>query len=516
MRQLLLLCCLLFGGGLLQTQAQNTNAYFIQVATYADPQYKDFAKIHSLGYLYNIPLNNGLHKIMMGTYSNYTNAKRVLAKVQAKGYKDAFVSKVPILEEDAVYIVQLATLGIKDKVYWGNWQRLSNSICLQMSETKLRIAAGPFYNRSDAEREMEAIKALGGRQDIFVKRVSHKVLHPLSELELQRSGNQSANNPVRPSVKSLQEGLHQAGYYTKSVDGQWGPNTKAALERFTAGDVNYGKYKILSQQQLFTNAVEDYSLQYYLNLIDKDPFAAEQGLKQFKHPLAKVYLAYMYRNGDIRIANEQSTINQLMHTAIDKVFRGYRLKTRFDFSQKYSYEDVKQLILHLRAIHEAVKDEPDVPCWLFRRHPRIAAEAFAPYFGNERDEFQIASDCGSFLDLPQMQILLTIAKDMGGQKENKLSQINQLYAFPKAMPLQEMRDLETWNDKIWSSLYAWSKASPLQQKTYSTLKIAYYDALRVIEDYYVAKGYTNRDARALGIQVLKYAVGCSLDEYCKK
>jgi hypothetical protein len=513
MRQILFLLVMLTS--FVNINAQNSNAYFIQVATYADPQYKDFAKIHSIGYLFDIPLENGFHKIMMGTYNSYNSAKRDLAKIQAKGYKDAFISKVAIKDEDAAFIVQLATLDQTDKIYWGDWQRLTNKLCLQMSESKLRIAAGPFYKRIDAEKEMDAIKKLGGRQDIFIKRVSEKVLHPLSEIELQRSGMSGNKAAVRPTVKSLQAALNQAGYYSKEVDGQWGPNTKAALEQFTNADDDYEKYKLLSQQQMHSQAVEDYSLQYYLNLIDSDPFAAEQGLKRFKHPLAKVYLAYIYRNGDIKIENSQQTINSLMHDAIDMVFSNYRLKTRYDFSQKYSYEDIKQLIMHLRAVHEAVKDEPQVPCWLFRRHPQLAAEAFAPYFMNERDNFEVSSDCGSFLDLPQMQVLMTIAKDMGGSKENNLAKLNELYAFHKALPLEEMRSLEQWNEKIWKHLYDWSKASPLQASTYKVLKVSYYETLMVVENYFLKLGYSNRDARALGLKVLKQSVGCSLDEYCK-
>lgn len=499
-----------------QLTAQNSNAYFIQVATYADPQYKDFAKIHSVGYLFDVPLKNGFHKIMMGTYSSYNTAKRDLAKIQAKGYKDAYIKKVPIVDIDAAYIVQLATLTQKDKIYWGDWQRLSNNICLQLSEDKVRIASGPFFKRIDAEKEMDAIKRLGGRQDIFIKKVSQKVLHPLSEIELQRSGGGGLKTAVRPTVKSLQAVLNQSGYYNKSVDGQWGPNTEAAVELFKTKDPAYQKYELLSQRQLYSNAVEDYSLQYYLNLIDSDPFAAEQGLKRFKHPLAKVYLAYLYRNGDIKIENTQSVINNLMHEAIDQVFSSYRLKTRYDFSQKYSYEDIRQLIMHLRAVHEAVKDEPQVPCWMFRRHPQLAAEAFAPHFGNERDEFEVSSDCGSFMDLPQMQILMTIAKDMGGDSKNNLAKLNQIYAFPQALPLEKMRTLEKWNTKVWKHLYDWSKTSPLEEKTYQVLKVSYYDALRVVENYFLKLGYSNRDSRALGLQVLKYAVGCNLDAYCKE
>ena len=95
-----IIICLIFCFNLLQ--AQSSNAYFIQVATYADPQYKDFKKIHNLGYLYAEVQSNNLYKVMMGGYSKYSTAKRLLAKLQVKGYKDAFIKKVPIVSNDAV------------------------------------------------------------------------------------------------------------------------------------------------------------------------------------------------------------------------------------------------------------------------------------------------------------------------------------------------------------------------------------------------------------------------------
>src|SRR5690606_40580710 len=52
-----LLLSLLFQNNLLAQSP--TNAYFVQVATYATPKYKDFSKIHSLGYLFAEPQDNG-------------------------------------------------------------------------------------------------------------------------------------------------------------------------------------------------------------------------------------------------------------------------------------------------------------------------------------------------------------------------------------------------------------------------------------------------------------------------
>ncbi|WCL81227.1 SPOR domain-containing protein [Saprospira sp. CCB-QB6] len=497
-------------------QQLQQNIYFVQLATYANPEYKDFSKVHSQGYLFAEMQPTGLYQVLMGTYSNYNSAKKKLDAVKAKGYKDAFIQRRAISEQDAVFIVQMATLDQNEDIYWPDWERLTTQLSLQLSDKKLRIAAGPYYSQAEADAALKTIQAKGGRQDMIVRRVSEKALHPLSNFERQKSKSYGKKTAVRSSVKSLQLALNQTGDYREKVDGQWGPNTEKSLLAFMQKDRTVQKYQLLSQDNFFKEEVEKYSLQYYLNLIDQDPVQAEAGLKQFKHPLAKVYRAYMYRNGDLVIDNADATINQLMQAAIGQVFINYHQKTRYDFSQQYAYGDIRQLIQHLRAIHEAVKDEPDVPCWFFRRHPQLAAEAFAPYWNNERDEYQISSDCGSFLSMPSMQLLLAMTQDLSGGKESKdLAQLNLLYAFPRGLEYDQMKALEAWNNRIWEQLATWRQGAPLQANSYKSLKVAYYNSLRELEDYFIQKGFSNRDARGLGLQTLQFAIGCQLDAACK-
>jgi len=511
-RLLLCLLCSVLLPLFLQAQT-TTNAYFIQIASYTDPQMKQFESISKFGYIFSELQDNKLYRVMMGTYSSYNAAKKIQTQLQAKGFKDAFVVQVPIVDEDGVYIVQIATLPQKAPIYWGDWQRLSPQIMVQMSDDQLRISRGPFYSKEDANKAMADIQQKGGRNDVFVRVVSSKFLHPLSPLEIAR--NDVNPKAERYSIKAIQAALGQSGYYSLSIDGKWGENTQKSLDAFRAKDEIYLKYKTLAAQQKLVKEVEQFTLQYYINLIDKNPMGADEGLKQFQHPLAKAYRAYIYLNGDLQIENMQAEVNSLMNSAAEMTFKGYRQKTRYDFNMKYSYDNIAQLIKHLRAIHEAVKDEPDVPCWLFRRHPALSAEAFALYWNSERDEYKISSDCGSFLDLPQMQMLVVMANDLEASTNNNIHKINELYAYPMPLSHSEIKDLENWNAQVWKCMDNSGAKNPVLYRMHKSMRVIYFDSLRGLEDYFLKKHFSIQDARALGLKVIKQAVGENFEAYCK-
>ncbi|MCP4438788.1 MAG: hypothetical protein GY810_07575 [Aureispira sp.] len=274
----------------------------------------------------------------------------------------------------------------------------------------------------------------------------------------------------------------------------------------------------MAQQLPEEQTVEDFTLQYYINLIPRDAEKAAKGLSEFKHPLAKVFLAYMYLNGDVSIDNKSTEINALMYKASQQLFKKYRGKTRYDFSMKYAYEDIDQLLLHLKAMYEVVKDRPDVPCWLFERHARATAKAFAPYWNNNRDTYTISTDCGSFLGSDAMKILLTISKEFASDERpvKNVGSTNQLYIAPQPLSYQEMEQLEKWNGKLWKNLKTWSEGSPLQSNMYNLLRFSYYDVLQQMEQRFIKKGLPGIEARSLSLKILKVTVGCNLDEYCGK
>ena len=83
--------------------AQNYKSYSIQLASYSKilddddlaVEMKGFAKLNNLGHLYETnymsPSFSAPSKIFLGSYVGWHTAKRILAKVKARGFKGSFI-----------------------------------------------------------------------------------------------------------------------------------------------------------------------------------------------------------------------------------------------------------------------------------------------------------------------------------------------------------------------------------------------------------------------------------------
>lgn len=512
MKGLFFFAVLLMSTVLLKAQTNGETAYFIQIASYANPKYADFKKIENLGYLFEDTQSNGISRIIMGTYSSQGAANQTLAKVKAQGYKDAFINKYAIDDKDGVYVIQLASFNFSDVIQWADWQNLVGSnLYAQMSDQKVRLLSATYKTEQEAQNALKRLQAYGPK-DAHIRKVSHKVIHKVTNFEISKTtGN--ANNitaSVRSSVVQMQQFLSKQGVFKEKSDGIIGKNTLAAIENYKTNNERYVSYSLLAEK-IAIPAPELYSLQYYINLIPTLPFDAEAALQQFKHPLAKVYRAYMYLNGDIQIPNYQQEVNNLMNEACTQVFKHYKLPTRSDFTMAYSYNTIEQLLRHLREVHEAVIEEPQVPCWLFQRHTDIMVEAFAPYWNNDRDAYSISSDCGSFFAFPEMKILMSISSDFSDNpdksfKEIEHDKLNTLYAIPTTFKIENSSNLETWYKEFLDNLKALENGNALQKKTSNTLQFAFHEALISLEDFFLKKGFVAKNARSLSLQTLQLVI----------
>ena len=511
MKGLFIFAFLITSAFLLHAQSAGETAYFIQVASYASPKYSDFKKIENLGYLFEEPQNNNISRVMMGTYSTQGAANQHLTRVKTQGYKDAFIVKHAIEEKDGIYVIQLASFNFNERIQWQDWQNLVGSgLYAQMSDQKVRILAGTYLNEMEAQSALSRLRAYGPK-DAHIRKVSKKVIHKVTNFEMSKWGiPNNITAASRASVVQLQQFLTKEGLYKEKSDGILGKNTVNAISNYAQNNERYLNYTLLAEK-IALPSPELYSLQYYINLIPSQPFEADAALQQFKHPLAKVYRAYMYLNGDIQVNNYQEVVNQLMNEACQQVFTNYKLPTRSDFKMNYAYQNIAQLLRHLREVHEAVIDEPEVPCWLFKRHTDIMVDAFAPYWNNERDEYRISSDCGSFFALPEMKVLITISRDFSEQPDQAFqttahNHLNALYAIPTTFNIDNGIALENWYRDFTQKMKALEDGSALQKKTMNSLQFAFHNALVVLEDYFLQHGFIAKNARSLALQTLQLAI----------
>lgn len=517
---LVLLLCQASSAG---AHPQNTSdaIYQIQIASLVDPQYEDYKKLSKIGYVFAVELENGLTRIRMGSYNSKSLANRKLEQVRAKGFNSAMLIKVPLEQKDEVYIVQLGSFDQQDAIPWSRLLSLSPNLCAQLSNDKIKIGVGPYAQKESAERQLSSLKGKA-REDIFIKRVSIKAIHKVTAFETRQAdpvNTQRPNALVRSSVKGLQKALNQAALYTESIDGLIGPATEKAAQQFEQENKRYRNYLLLAKEQK-QYQIKPMSLEYYINLIPTKPFSAEEGLQGFEHPMAKVYLAYLYLSGEVHVPGKEKIINDLMNAALQQTFSGFRGKTRYDFEMRYSYTEVDQLIRHLRSIQGAVVDPPAVPCWLFERHPTVTKDAFAPYWGTKRDDYKVSASCGSFFDLEEMRILEVIAEDFetggGSEKGPDRAALARLYTQPSMRSSTEIEEIEAWHQDLWENLNRWAQGSALQKSMYEVLRYSYYDALIALENFYMDRNFSLSQSRAIGLYAIKALVSCRLDEYCQK
>jgi len=65
--------------------------YKIQLGAYKNPTLHNFEDVYSLGAVYTEVLENGLSRVLLGDFYVEEQGKKVLEKVQNKGYKQAFL-----------------------------------------------------------------------------------------------------------------------------------------------------------------------------------------------------------------------------------------------------------------------------------------------------------------------------------------------------------------------------------------------------------------------------------------
>lgn len=512
--------------------AQNI-VYDIQLAAYTTPNAADFKALKSIGYLYEQPLPTGLSKVFMGTFASEAIAKTKLEAAKKKGYKDAFLVKRDNSDKNQVYVVQMASYAQDAEVDWSVWRDLTKDLCAQVTESKLRICSGPYRSKAEAD---EAFEALGkkGSKDISVRKVNPEVLHEVTTFEMGPIAPVKAPLEVldKRSVSDLQKVLKAEGYYTGAVDGSLGNGTKAALDKFKAESRRYQNAVKLTladmqPEQNLAAAAAPGTLQASVDLIGEKPFTAEEELSRRSEPMAKVYLAYIYLADLVPTPDKTNTVNNLMYDAISKIFKSYKGQTRYDYSQKYSYDNVQQLLNHLRDMQMATYDEVAVPCWLFSKHPAEMQSAFAPYWNNSKDDYRLSPGCENqgprfeeIIILTQLAEELNPSDDHDGgshaaERSASATELAVLFASPLALPSTEATELTEWNRRLMTGLENFAAGGKLQRKMVNTFEVAYYEALIKVEYFFLQKGLGATDAHAAALKVINRSVNLDLNSYLK-
>lgn len=546
--------------------AQSSGYFVIVVGNFMNAKPQDFEALRPLGFVHSARMNDNLYQIYLGGYNEKAEAEKVITQIKQKGYTSAYVQERFPREGRTVTVIQIAT-RLKDKpVGWEKLMEVGDLYAI-LNEGQLKITTGLYPNVEAAKGALDAIRRKGYK-DAFIKNVNSIYLHEVTEFEtgikkpliplsfdnqsreriVARTSAGAGTEPIpgsydqvtarsvsgvtaapsravpaiRPNVKrksalELQKVLKAEGAYKGSLDGLYGTGTTSAYETFLESNRDLQKYALVGKAMNFGGQTgTDDALQQAINNLLDDP-AASAVIERYNNPVSKAYQAYLL----FTTLGPRSEVNTLMNGAIRQAYDGKTLKERppFDYRATYAYQDLEQLVLHIHYIHSAPGNQYIVPCWMFQRHPKETASAYDAYARFSSAEFRLLA-CDQFLSWNEIRTMQAIAVDLNPNEKFNSAKLAEsasnrarLFTAPQS-PTREARQLlEEWDRRLWSGLNAWSVRDPLNQKTITAFKVAYFQSQVRLEDYYMDQGFNADDAKVLALATLQTLVGYHLERY---
>lgn len=551
----LFMVAMLFG---LALSGQET-VYSVYIGTFVNAKSADFESLRDYGFVYAQTYSGNLRKIYLGGFTSREKAEKVLAQVQNVGYPDSFISAKKIEAGKEVAMIQLGLTSSTNALNWEPFAK-AGPLFVQLLDENMKIMTGPFSTPNEARNQIVSIKK-SGFQDAFVKVINENLLvevtafeatmldgspvtipekrkesAPPSPVSIPRETETPTVPPVRnagatpsfqkpdshskvkrTSVLALQTALKEQNSYFSNLDGIYGWGTSNGFDKYVAISREWEKYKILAQQLPPLNpAFRRGEMESHIMDIPNDPQRSENYFRNSSEPVAKAWLAYLI----FRKKGWCKEIDDLMNQAIKSSFNQTETISQpaFDPRFSYSYKNLEQLILHLRYIQETSRPEPATPCWLFEQHPQETSRVFADAATMLKTDFKVTG-CDRFLEWEELKVLLVIASEMSRstpitEELLRNQEIRmRLFVAPRKLNPRDAASTGRWNDSLWSALTPWGQRDPLHKKMLDPFRIAFFQSLLLLEDYFMQSGISYKDAELMGLSVLKSIVDPYLISY---
>ncbi|MCR9102910.1 MAG: hypothetical protein NXI25_23360 [bacterium] len=505
----------------------NAPAAIVQMATRQINRPIEWESLMKAGPLYGI-LQGNLIKIVTGPFTSEAAAQAVLPGIRELGYKDAFVKNVP-----SGYLLPLTEFETGTK---------KPLIPLAMNESAGSAAQPQSYDQTKGERlpnnsnSTQPYTTPADANEVLQARQPTSPPPPPPVPDLPSSYDYYAGDvapttgaapaPALPAIDGsvkrgsaldLQRILKTAKAYTGSLDGYYGPGTKAGYEKYFAQNRTLQQYQLVAEQSpLPGQEGTDSELQEVINEMGYSAAAAARLDDYSADPLAKAYQAYLlFQN-----FGPGQEVNKRMNTAIREAFQGKKLEgVAFDPSFTYAYENNGQLIQHLLFVHAAPGTEEAAPCWLAARHPAESAEAYTSLSTLIGNELKLQG-CGQFESWPEVRIMVAIAADLGARSsfdQKRLAQAaterSRLYTAPKTLNDKERESVENWHENLMKGVSNWSKKDLLTEQLGTAFQAMYFQSQVRLEDYFMDKGYKPKEAKALALAALHTLVAYHMQRF---
>jgi len=426
--------------------------FTIHIGAFVKANISDFKNIQQYGYLYSMKLNN-LQQVYMGDYESEAAADKVLAKIKNEGYLDAFTTRRSIKNGKTVTIIQVGTIQVDDQIDWAKYAK-AGPLSVLLSGNSVKIVSGAFEDLDLAKQRLNAIKKMGF-SDAFMKNVNDLLLHKVTTFE-------------------------------------------------TGGVID------IPQEFSFVSEPEPV-------VSEEIVFTAEES------------------------APKKSAETEVVPESYDVVFMPKSAPAKNEIAAPTIREDVKrtsvlklQEVLKMEGTYKSSLDgyygpgtskgynitmssDPDIQKY------QVLAKFAQPVKVVEKEK-ELAEATGSYLNWESIVLLKTIVNDLNPSPEQPkatilaekhLKQTQLLTAF-QAPNATEYAYIDSWNESLWKGLNNWEKADPLHKRMVTPLKIAYFHSWALLEDYFMNKGFSPKEARGMSLFVLQNIVEPGLSSYIEK
>ncbi len=517
--------------------AQKKEIYTIQIGSFEGTNALDFKKIEDLGFLYTETADAARINVYMGDYATADAAKVIQKQIKAKGFP-AYLSPRKLDATKSNHVVQIDMKKVSDNIDWTTYEK-AGKIYVTADETQLKIYSGGFKDEAAATLAVQTLKELGFKT-AFHKSALVGELHKVSTFT---TGTLALNGAIAPTKKApiapatptnlgkkdeftirggvtvkrsalakLQEVLKEAEYFDGKIDGENIKATTTAYNEAVKENRILQKYQavINNAAPVIVNKVSE--LQKAINELPDNIEANTEILKKSGQPIAKAYRAY----SSFIQQGESKEVDNLMNEAIKTAFANTQNKFAFDERATYAYKELGQLILHLRYIQGAAKEEPATPAWLLATYPKECAAAFNSNFNVQIND--------GFMDWNEIALVSVIAKDLSSKatktdvkKDNEEAALRtRLFLLPKAPDATAKKNLTAWTTALWKGMDAWAAKDEFNEQTAEAFKIAFFKGQVRLEDYFKSKNFKAEEATTLALQVLESTSSRALDRFTAK
>ena len=179
-RRIGLLVTLLALGFSTQLQAQN-QLFTVQVGLFQEVRLSDFESVASMGFVYGQEVEENIHQVYIGNFSNRAKAVTVVDRLIQRNFRNATLVEQPLSSGTNVSVIQLATQTLGRNIDWPTLQE-AGTLYVESDDQLIKIVTGVYRDNAHAQSDLARVRGLGFT-DAFVKSINNYRLVPVTSFE---------------------------------------------------------------------------------------------------------------------------------------------------------------------------------------------------------------------------------------------------------------------------------------------------------------------------------------------